>query len=138
MANPKSENYLDSFSTRELIEVVINSEDWHPADVKQAKSLLKKKGVTQKDLVAYRQRKVELELKGERANMGVLALGFVAALMGGFLGILIGYYLANSKKDSSQGKKVFTYDEPSRKFGWAILIVGLIGAIVWAILFFND
>lgn len=135
MANPQDGNYLNSFSAKELIEVVLNPSDWHPADVKEAKKILKQKGVTQKHIQEYRQRQEARLLKGERANMGVLALGFVAALLGGFMGILIGYYLATSKKEGNKGEKVFTYDPPSRKFGWIILGLGLTGTVVWIYLY---
>ncbi len=135
MANPQDDNYLENFSAKELIEVVLNPSEWHASDVKEAKKILKQKGVTQKHIEEYRQRQEESLVKGERANMGVLALGFIAALFGGLVGILIGYYLANSKKEGLKGEKVFTYDAPSRKFGWIILALGVTGGIVWIILY---
>ena len=134
---PNNGNYLDTFSIKELVEVVLNPDDWHPTDVKEAKQLLKAKGIGKKELQAYVKKLEEKELAGERANMGVLALGFVSALLGGFLGILIGIYLATSKKETSTGQQINRYDATSRKFGRAILACGGAGTIVWAILYFT-
>ena len=131
---PKNENYLETFTPKELMEVVINPEDWHPADVKQAKQILKQKGVTKRDIAEYKKRLEEKAKNGERANMGVLALGFVSALLGGILGILIGYYLMTSKRNVG-GKQVMHYDEPTRKLGKIILALGAIGAVVWTVLY---
>ena len=132
---PKYENYLVTFTPKELMEVILNPEDWHPSDVKEARKILKQKGVTKSDIADYKKRLEDRELKGERASMGVLALGFVSALLGGFLGIFIGIYMATSKKETSKGEQIFRYDEVSRKFGWAILACGALGTIVWVILY---
>ncbi len=135
MEDPADDNYLQSFSARELIEVILNPSEWHASDVKEAREILEQKGITQEHIREYLLRKEKKLAKGERANMGVLALGFVSVLFGGFVGIIIGYYLANAKKEGVKEKKIFVYDAPSRKFGWIMLALGVIGSIVWIILY---
>jgi hypothetical protein len=73
---------------------------------------------------------------GRKVETWVLVLGFAAALLGGFLGIIIGVSIwrASVKVD---GVKVRVYDESSRRLGLAIFVTSLVAFIVWTIVMAN-
>ena len=63
-----------------------------------------------------------------------IIFGYVAALIGGFIGILLGYSLWLSKKKLPNGSKVPAYNEEIRKHGRIIFYLGIIMFAVLSIL----
>jgi hypothetical protein len=62
----------------------------------------------------------------ENDGTGWVFAGRFFSLMGGFLGVLIGLVLMQSTKTLPDGRKVYTYDEETRKQGKTILYISLI------------
>lgn len=81
-----------------------------------------------------KQRLQELEKPDENQRPWIIA-GYIFALLGGFLGIIIGYFLWTSKKTLPDGRKVYSYNQKDRMQGKYIFFIALI--IFPSLLFFR-
>jgi hypothetical protein len=64
------------------------------------------------------------------ARLWLLILGWVLALLGGVLGILIGVHLLTAKITDLDGKKTHQYTGGSRMQGLFMIILGIIVSMV--------
>lgn len=128
--------YLFSFSDDELLDVIIKSDEWNKFDVQLAKKILSKKGKGLSNLEIdhiKRQRILDLS-KPEKKQSEWIFVGYVSSLLGGLLGIFIGWHLLTFKKTLPNGDRIFNYSNEDRKHGNQILILGIISIIVWTII----
>lgn len=125
--------YLLSFSQEELIEVIEKSYEWNRFDVELAHKLLKERGneftAEQIDEIK-KQRIIELSKPEQRQNIYII-IGYVCALLAGFLGVFIGWHLLTHKKTLPNGNRIYAYSENDRKQGNRILILGAVFIVVW-------
>ena len=125
--------YLLSFSDHELIDVISKSDEWNKFDVSLSKKILKKRGneVTEEQITEIiRQRIVELS-KPEKSQNIYIIIGYVCALLGGLLGIFIGWHLLTYKKTLPNGNRIYAYSENDRKQGNRIVILSGIFIVIW-------
>ncbi|WP_130733634.1 hypothetical protein [Flavobacterium sp. J27] len=128
--------YLFSFTNKELIDIVIKKDEWNELDYVLAIHLLKSRGVSVTDESiekANNQRIAELK-KPEKSNSDWIAVGYICALLGGFLGYVIGYILVTQKKTLPNGERVYVYSESDRKHGKNILYLGIFSFVLSLIL----
>ena len=83
--------------------------------------------------VIEKQRLEELSKQEELPKMWIY-FGYFFAIIGGFLGVLIGYYIMSYKKTLSNGESVYFYKKEDRKQGQNILICSIIGIVFWLII----
>lgn len=125
--------YLLSFTDQELIDVISKSDEWNKFDVSLAKKLLKERGkeVTEEQITEIKkQRIIELSKPEESQNIYII-IGYVCALLGGLLGIFIGWHLLTYKKTLPNGNRIYAYSENDRKQGNRIVILSGIFIVVW-------
>jgi len=125
--------YLLSFSNEELIEVIKKSDEWNKFDVELAHKLLKERGneITAEQINEIKtQRIIELSKPEEGQNIYII-IGYVCALLGGLLGVFIGWHLSTYKKTLPNGNRIYAYSENDRKQGNRILILGAIFIVFW-------
>ena len=133
--------YLFTFSIDELSEIVLKPWEWGEFDVNLAQKILTEKGVSINS--AEKEKRTEEYLfeqsKQKNVNELFLLLGYIVALLGGFLSIIFGYVLAYSKKTLPNGEQMFVYIESVRKHGKIIYFAGIVSVILWTIiiLFFS-
>jgi hypothetical protein len=130
------EYYLFSFDDFELIEILKKPDEWGRLDYAIARIILESRGIayTNDELEALWKSRIETLARPEQEGRGWVLAGRFFALMGGFFGVLIGLVLIQSTKTLPDGRKVYTYDEETRKQGKTILYISLIvTAIVLAI-----
>lgn len=120
--------YLFSFSDDELYEILLKADEWNEFDYKLAQKILIQRGksVDTELLKALKKQRIELLAKPEENQKSWIMAGYIFAILGGFLGILIGYSLWTSKKSLPNGQKVYSYDEKDRVHGKNIFYIGLI------------
>lgn len=120
--------YLFSFSDDELYEILLKQDEWNELDYKLAQKILTKRGksVDIQLLKALKKQRLESLAKPEENQKPWIIAGYVFAILGGFLGILIGYSLWTSKKSLPNGQKVYSYNHKDRVHGKNIFYVGLI------------
>lgn len=122
------DHYLFSFTDDELYEILLKADEWNEFDYKLAQKILIQRGksVDTELLKALKKQRIELLAKPEENQKSRIMAGYIFAILGGFLGILIGYSLWTSKKSLPNGQKVYSYNEKDRAHGKNIFYIGLI------------
>jgi len=64
--------------------------------------------------------------KPEENQKPWIIAGYLFSILGGFLGLIIGYFLWTAKKTLPNGKKVYSYSKKDRKHGKYIFYIGLL------------
>lgn len=123
-----SDYYLFSFSDDELKEILVKKNEWSEFDVLLSEKILLDRGVEVnlneiKELQSKHDRELE---KPESGQTGWIIVGYCFSLMGGFIGILIGYSLWLSKKKLPNGYKVPAYNDKIRNHGKTIFYIGVL------------
>ena len=124
-----------SFTDEELIDVIEKSDEWNRFDVQLAQKLLKERGneiTTEQINELKKQRIIELSKPEEGQNVYII-IGYVCALLGGLLGIFIGWHLLTYKKTLPNGNRIYAYSDNDRKQGNRILILSGIFIVIWII-----
>ena len=128
-----ADHYLQSFTDRELMEVLVRPDEWSADDAVWAQQLLRQRGkpVSSEAIELLRKARVDDLRAEEPAQTPWLFLGYVLALLGGLLGIIIGWYINTSKKTLPNGERVSVYGPQDRKHGARIFILGLVMLVLW-------
>ena len=124
--------YLFTFSDEELMEIVSKQDEWSQLDYLLAMKLLKRHGkeVKNEKVQELKEQRIQELIKKERMPAVWIFIGYLFAIMGGMIGIIIGVILL-TKKVLPDGQKVYIYDTDDRKHGKGILIFGVMGMVFW-------
>jgi hypothetical protein len=76
--------------------------------------------------------------KGEPGDSTFIIIGFIFALLGGFLGIVAGFVYSRSKHKSLSGNSYYVYDQRTRDFGSAMIFIGIAVFILSLVIKFTD
>ncbi len=122
--------YLFSFTDAELLDLISKADEWSPFDFMLAQKILAQRGnILSKAEVNYLKEERLNELKKPEASQTLwVIIGYICALLGGVLGIFIGWHLFNHKKTLPNGDRVYDYSETDRKHGRVIFYIS---SIVW-------
>ncbi|MGB1037992.1 MAG: hypothetical protein ACPGYY_05040 [Bacteroidia bacterium] len=130
--NVSSDHYLFDFETSELYEILQNQNDWSSFDFNLAKHILKKRGeeVSEEQLKSFKTQENLKLSKTKRASVTTLILGYTFGILGGFIGIVIGYSIYFTKQTLPNGEVQFSYDDASRKQGKTILSISILVFVI--------
>jgi hypothetical protein len=133
------DHYFYTYTSEELYEVIQRKDEWNDFDIEMAFKLLKRRGqdVSEKRLAELNEIRNKELAEPDSLWKYYLITGYLCALMGGFLGIIIGFSLYNSKKEIPNGTKVFRFSPENRKHGLSIIILAIVSFIIWGILMLN-
>ncbi len=125
--------YLFKFSNKELLDIVHHREDWGPLDYELALKLLNDRGVNIGDETeSSKQRKQSKALAApEPAAKSLWLVGYICALFGGLLGVLVGMHIAYTKKTLADGTSVWRYTDKDRNRGSVLLMFSVASLILW-------
>jgi hypothetical protein len=70
----------------------------------------------------------------EESQKTWILAGYLSALMGGLLGLLIGWHLASHKKQLPDGRQVLAFSATNRTHGGPTLVLSCLSIIGWALL----
>ena len=131
--------YLFSFTDAELMEIIRQPDEWGPLDYVLAKKLLADKGQTVSPAVAdeFRQQRITELARPETSHPNQIFAGYFFAFGGGFLGFVLGYFLAYLTKVLPDGEQVYVYLPADRRHGKRILIISAISCPIWIWMFFQ-
>ncbi|MBU2920143.1 hypothetical protein KO504_02200 [Winogradskyella psychrotolerans] len=120
--------YLFDFTNKELYEILLKSDEWNAFDYTLAQKILIQRGKSiDKDLLnSLKEERLKQLAKPEGNQKLWIIAGYFFMLLGGFLGLIIGYFLWTSKKTLPNGQKVYSYAESDRTHGKYIFIISLI------------
>ena len=129
--------YLFSFTDEELIEVVTKSDEWSPFDEVLARKILADRGkaISDEAIEKIHEERIEALRQPDPPQTQWITIGYVMALLGGVLGIFIGWHIYTFKKTLPDGERVYGYTEHDRKQGkiimWLSGIIFALAVIVW-------
>ncbi|MCK4663414.1 MAG: hypothetical protein KAT68_11150 [Bacteroidales bacterium] len=134
------DHYLFDFSDDELFEILGNYNEWSKTDFVLAQKILNERGkdISDEKVQELKNKKISELRQPEKGHKGWLIFGFVSAILGGLLGIFIGYHHFKFKKSIPTGEKVYAYDTETRRTGLRIFYIGLIAFIFWIIIWILD
>ena len=121
----KKDHHLFSLSNDELFEIVLKPDQWSRDDYQLAQKILndRRKEIDEVTEV-FNEEWLERFDEHERSHKPLIYAGYLFAILGGIIGILVGIHITTSKKTLPDGKKVFGYGIEDRQHGWQILIIG--------------
>ena len=125
--------YLFQFSNAELWDLLAQPAAWSSHDVALAGRLLRERGepVAEATLRDLRQQHTAALATPDPPPTGWLLAGYAFALLGGLLGIGIGWGLWHYRKTLPDGRQVPGYDAATRAHGRQILVLGIGSLLGW-------
>lgn len=133
-------HYLYEFSDDDLIDVLVRREEWNEIDYVLSRKILKDRGVKiNKEEIEERHTAYIAKISEPKGGQGVwIIIGYISAILGGFLGLLIGYMLFQAKTVLPNGSKVPAYTPATRKHGKYMFFLSFITlAIFGSLLLFT-
>jgi hypothetical protein len=115
-------HYLLTSTDEELVEIITQSSEWSPFDVAHARRLIGQKGIDLSKVDDKRAEHLRELRRGRRASKKLIFFGWVFSLLGGLIGLGIGWSLAFMKEKTPDGE-FFVYDDESRAIGRMMLKV---------------
>ena len=131
--------YLFDFTNDELTEILEKEDEWSSFDHELAKKILAERGVDV-DIVklsCLSEARLNELRQPEKQQTTWKYLGYFFAVMGGVLGIFIGWHLSAHKKTLPNGEQIYAYNEKDRKQGKIILCVAIFFLLLSIILRFT-
>lgn len=128
--------YLLTFTDAELMEVLEKPDEWTKEDYVLSQHLLKQRGkpVSEETLHQLYFNRMEALREPEKGSTAANIFGYISALSGGVIGILMGWYMMSLKKTLPNGESVNAYDLATRSSGKQIFYIGIISFIAWFVL----
>ena len=126
------DHYLFDFVDQELYDILAKPDEWSAFDYQLAQKILQERGkqIDKAFLASLKKARIETIAEPEEEDWGTIWLGYVSALLGGIIGIAIGWNMRSSRKTLPTGEQVYKYQESDRKHGLRILILGIVIFIV--------
>lgn len=124
--------YIFDFSDEELKEIVEKQDEWSSLDFLLAKKILKERGIEVNvgQIQMLKEKRLEALAEPEESPKVLIVAGYILAVVGGLIAIIIGAYLRTHKKTLPNGERVFGYAASDRAHGERILIIGILALIL--------
>ena len=129
------DHYLFEFTNEELEDVLVKYQEWSDFDVALSEKILTDRGIEISTLNLNKKRSERMDnlSTAEGGQTIWVIIGYITAFIGGFFGLLIGYFLWRTGKQLPNGQKVPAYNTHVRNHG---KIIFFISAIIFPIAFF--
>lgn len=128
-----ADHYLHRFSDAELTDILVKPDEWSAPDVALAGHLLRQRGhdVSAGTVQLLRQhRRTELA-QPETGGRSWIVVGYISALLGGLVGLLIGIHLYTYKKRDFEGRQLPGFTSADRLHGLRIIGLGVVSFVFW-------
>lgn len=128
--------YIFFYSDEELLEIIHNDYEWNEYDVALADKILKQRNVpiNYDNIEKEKLKKFKQEIQQKKIKSWKIILGYFGAFLGGFPGIIYGYYLKNDRKTISNGERMYANQFRDRKHGTNIMWLGILFFSLWLFL----
>ncbi|RXK86033.1 hypothetical protein [Filimonas effusa] len=128
--------HLYSFTDEELMDVVAKPDEWGIVDQLLAPRILKERGIelTQQVIGMLKRNRLKDLEKTEEAPRYLILIGYTSSLLGGLLGIIIGWHLSFFKKTLPDGTRHYAYRTSDRDHGTRMILLSaivLISLTIW-------
>lgn len=130
--NVDSAHYLFEFSDEELYSILTKPDEWSVFDYQLAQKILKDRGklIDNEFLSVLRKARIGDLSKPEKSQKGAIWFGYLSSMLGGIIGIGIGWNMMSSKRILPNGDQIFSYGETDRRHGRNMLILGVVMIVV--------
>jgi hypothetical protein len=127
--------YIFDFGDEELKEIIEKQDEWSSLDFLLAKKILKERGVevSVNQIQIFKEKRLEALAEPEESPQVLIVAGYILAVIGGLIAIIIGAYLRTHKRTLPNGERVFNYAPADRAHGERIMIVGILVLILSAV-----
>jgi len=124
--------YLFSFTDEELNEIVHKPDEWSRQDFLIARKILEDRGtpVPEHEINVIKSNRVKELATQEKGSIAWIILGYLLALAGGFMALIIALPFIFAKRTLPDGKRVFMYNNATRAHGKLISAIMALGLIV--------
>lgn len=125
--------YLFSYTDDELYKILKKPDEWGEINYVLAQQILKKRGkeINQEQIDNLKKERIEELAQPEKNQKGWVVAGYFFAIIGGLVGVVIGWALWKAKKTLPDGSKVYSYSMKDRNQGKYIFYIGI---IIWPII----
>jgi hypothetical protein len=122
------EHYLFSYSDNELLNVLGHKYEWNEIDLLLSEKILTDRGVEINQTAIKRANNQRFEeLATPKKGMDIwIVLGYIFALLGGLLGLMIAYSVIKVKRNLPDGSTIYEYDHSTRRHAKIIFALSLI------------
>jgi hypothetical protein len=126
------DHYLYGFTDEELFEIISKPDEWNPFDFQLSKKILRERGkeINQETIDLLKKQRLNDLAKPEEGQRNWIYAGYLFALLGGLIGVFIGWHLSTYRKTLPNGQQVYGYKQEDRKHGRRIWILGTIMFII--------
>lgn len=130
-----SEHYLYDFTDDELKDLIAKPDEWSSFDHLLALKILKERGLTisSQEIAAMNDERLGALRQPDPPQTFWIVLGYIFSLLGGLLGLFIGWHLATHTKTLPNGEKVYGYMEADRAHGKRIQYISIVMIAVWVL-----
>lgn len=120
--------YLFDFTNEELYDVILKSDEWNEFDYILSQKILIERGeeINETLLKSLKKQRINDLAKPEEDQQPWIIAGYIFSVLGGFLGLIIGYFIWTQKKTLPDGQRIFSHKESDRKQGKYIFYIGLV------------
>lgn len=127
-------DFFADFSNEELQEVLVKPEEWGVDQVVLARQTLLERGeeIDVPKIKAERKAHLNEARKPRKAHPIIFVIAVLAMVPGGFLGLILAFWVALATSKDPEGKRYFYYTQNSRRIAAVIAGIG----IVWCIIFY--
>jgi mRNA-degrading endonuclease YafQ of YafQ-DinJ toxin-antitoxin module len=134
------DHYLYGFTDEELFEIVSKPDEWNEFDFQLSKKILKERGkeINQDTIDLLKKQRLNELAKPEEGQRNWIYAGYLFALLGGLIGVFIGWHLSTYRKTLPNGQQVYGYKQSDRVHGRRIRIIGIIMFIITLTIRFSN
>lgn len=127
------DHYLYTFTDEELFEVLSKPDEWNELDFNLSKRILKERGkeINDDTIDLLRKQRIKDLAQPDESHTTWIYAGYIMAILGGILGVFIGWHLTSFKKTLPNGQRVYGHSESDRRHGRWILAIGAIMFVIW-------
>ena len=132
----ESDHYLFSFSDGELYEIMTKPDEWSAFDYQLTKKILRERGKSIDDDFLHSLKKTRIEdlSKQEESQKSWIVLGYAFAIIGGIIGIFIGWYMMSQEKTLPNGQRIALFKDEDRQHGIRIFYIGIVMFVIMVFL----
>ena len=130
------DHYLFDFKDEELFDILASPDEWSAFDYQLARRILSERGIDidAKLLDLLKKSRMEVLAQPEEKQASYLGVAFLFALLGGLIGMVIGWNIMTAQKTLPNGQQIYAYRESDRQHGRWIIALGFVMFLAWLFL----
>ncbi|MPR32475.1 hypothetical protein [Salmonirosea aquatica] len=127
------EHYLFDFKDEELFDILASPDEWSAFDYQLARRILGERGIEidAKMLDLLKKSRLQELAQPEEKQTNSLWVAYFFAILGGVVGIFMGWHMLTARKTLPNGQRIYMYQASDRRHGRWIMALGLVMLVIW-------